>query len=180
MTKTDGKTGLVHIYCGDGKGKTTAAIGLIVRAAGHGKKALLVQFLKSGLSGEITTLRQIKGVEVIAGQITAKFSNQMDQEEKAATLKLHQEYLKQAIASAASGELDLLVLDEAMGAISAGLLSQEDLLDFIKNRPDNLEIVLTGRNPPFDISSQADYISEIKCLRHPYEKGFPPREGIEY
>lgn len=180
MQETDSRQGLIHIYCGDGKGKTTAAIGLIVRAAGHGRRVMLVQFLKSGLSGEIAPLKQLKGVRVIAGQITAKFSNQMNEQERAETLKLHQQHLQQAVAAAVAGELDLLVLDEAMGAITAGLLSKDDLLEFLRHKPTNLEVVLTGRNPSDDILALADYISEMKCLRHPYERGFPPREGVEF
>ena len=180
MQETDDKQGLIHIYCGDGKGKTTAAIGLIVRAAGHGRRVMLVQFLKSGLSGEIAPLKQLEGVRVIAGQITAKFSNQMNEQERTETLKLHQQHLQQAVAAAVAGELDLLVLDEAMGAITAGLLSKDDLLEFLRHKPTNLEVVLTGRNPSDDILALADYISEMKCLRHPYERGFPPREGVEF
>lgn len=180
MQETDGRQGLIHIYCGDGKGKTTAAIGLIVRAAGHGRRVMLVQFLKSGLSGEIAPLMQLEGVRVVAGQITAKFSNQMNEQERAETLMLHQQHLQQAVAAAVAGELDLLVLDEAMGAITAGLLSKDDLLEFLRHKPTNLEVVLTGRNPSDDILALADYISEMKCLRHPYERGFPPREGVEF
>ena len=180
MQETDSRQGLIHIYCGDGKGKTTAAIGLIVRAAGHGRRVMLVQFLKSGLSGEIIPLKQLDGVRVIAGQITAKFSNQMNEQERAETLQLHQQHLQQAVAAAVAGELDLLVMDEAMGAITAGLLSKDDLLEFLRHNPKNLEVVLTGRNPSDDIMELADYISEMKCLRHPYERGFPPREGVEY
>ncbi|MDD2375382.1 MAG: cob(I)yrinic acid a,c-diamide adenosyltransferase [Eubacteriales bacterium] len=174
------RQGLIHLYCGDGKGKTTAAIGLIVRAAGHGRRAMLVQFLKSGLSGEIGPLSKLEGVRIISGQITAKFSNQMDEQERAQTLKLHQEHLQKAVAAAAAGELDLLVLDEAMGAITAGLLSRTDLVEFLRHKPAELEVVLTGRNPPEEIMELADYISEMKCLRHPYERGFPAREGVEF
>lgn len=180
MADDNAGRGLVHIYCGDGKGKTTAAVGLIVRAAGHGRRALLVQFLKSGMSGEISILDQLSGVRIIAGQITAKFSNQMTAEEKTRTLELHQDYLRQAIAASLAGELDLLVLDEAMGAMTAGLLSQTDLLEFIRHKPPELEIVMTGRNPPPEILELADYVSEMRCLRHPFEKGFPAREGIEF
>lgn len=179
MTETN-RQGLIHIYCGDGKGKSTAAIGLIVRAAGHGRRVLLVQFLKSGVSGEIAVLNKLEGVRVIAGQITAKFSNQMTEEEREKTLELHQDYLNQAIRAALAGELDLLVLDEAVGAITAGLLSKDDLLEFLKHKPPALELVMTGRTPPPEILELADYVSEMRCLRHPFEKGFPAREGVEY
>lgn len=180
MAADNTRQGLIHIYCGDGKGKTTAAVGLIVRAAGHGRRVLLVQFLKSGMSGEISILNQLSGVRIIAGQITAKFSNQMTEDEKRQTLELHQDYLQQAINASLAGELDLLVLDEAMGAMTAGLLSQTDLFYFLRRKPPELEIVMTGRNPPPEIMDLADYVSEMRCLRHPFEKGFPAREGIEF
>lgn len=174
------KVGLIHIYCGAGKGKTTASIGLIARAAGHGRRVLLVQFLKDGHSGEIDSLRLLPGVQVLAGQVTTRFTYQMDAEEKLATRSLHESFFQQAADQAHAGSVDLLVLDEVLGAINTGLLQHEEVLDFLRSKPSELEVVLTGRDPSSQLLELADYISEIHCVRHPYQRGICAREGIEY
>lgn len=172
--------GLIHIYCGEGKGKTTAAIGLMIRAAGHGKRCLLVQFLKDGQSGEIDILRALPEVRIITGQKYTKFSFYMNELEKKETLALHMQYLEQAVEAARSLSIDLLVLDEAFGAIQTQLLSEKALLDFLQTKPGQIEVVMTGRYPSEPMLAAADYISEIACCRHPYQRGIPAREGIEY
>lgn len=177
---TEAAVGLIHLYCGTGKGKTTASVGLIARAAGHGRRVLLVQFLKDGHSGEIESLRLLPGVRILAGQVTTKFTYQMDGEEKTATRTLHEAFLHQAVESARTGSIDLLVLDEVLGAINTGLLPHEEVLDFLRTKPSGLEVVLTGRDPTSQLLALADYISEIQCVRHPYQRGICAREGIEY
>lgn len=174
------QTGLIHIYHGDGKGKTTAATGLIVRAAGHGLRILLVQFLKDGSSGEIAILRQLPGIRVLAGQPTRKFTNKMNATEREATRTVHRQYFAQAVQAAQNHELDLLVFDEALGAIHTSLLDEQDMIRFLQTKPANLEVVLTGRDPSAALLAMADYISFIRCDRHPYQRGIPAREGIEY
>jgi cob(I)alamin adenosyltransferase len=171
--------GLIHIYCGDGKGKTTAAVGLVLRAVGHGRRALLVQFLKNGHSGELEPLTRL-GVRVLTGKPFTSFTPFMTPAERADALELHNRQIGEAIKAAQSGAIDLLVLDEACGAIRTGLLPENTLLDFLRNKPPQLEVVLTGRDPTPDLLALADYISEIVCVRHPYEKGISGREGIEY
>jgi cob(I)alamin adenosyltransferase len=178
--ESQAQPGLIHIYCGDGKGKTTAAVGLIVRAAGHGWRTMLVQFLKNGHSGELELLRQLAGTRILTGRPFIAFSHEMKPAEREETLTLHIRQMGEAILAARSGEIDLLVLDEACGAISAGLLPEEMVLDFLRSKPAELEVVLTGRGPTPAILNLADYISEIRCLRHPYQKGVAGREGIEY
>lgn len=172
--------GLIHIYCGPGKGKTTAGIGLIARAAGYGRRVLLVQFLKDGLSGELDSLRMLHDVRILAGQVTANFTFDMNSEEKAATLALHHGFFGQAVDLARQGQIDLLVLDEVIGAINTGTLTQDVVLDFLRTKPDDLEVVLTGRDPSPQLLELADYISDIQCVRHPYQRGITAREGIEY
>lgn len=173
-------SGLVHIYCGDGKGKTSAAIGLSIRAAGAGMRVLFVQFLKSKTSSELSILEQIKGMEVICTKKSEKFTWNMNELEKA-KLKCEQEQaLKDITDMLQSGKYDLLVLDEAINAVNSDTLSEDCLLRFIVNRPVDLELVLTGRNPCKKLKSCADYISEIKAVRHPYENGIKARKGIEF
>ncbi len=174
------QTGLIHLYYGEGKGKTTAAIGLIARAAGHNRRILLVQFLKDGRSGELVSLRRLPEVRILAGQVTGKFSVAMNDAEKEATYLLHLDYFHQAVRLAADGALDLLVLDEVLGAIETGLLPEEEVLAFLQEKPPALEVVLTGRRPTQNLLAMADYISEIRCVKHPYERGILAREGIEY
>jgi cob(I)alamin adenosyltransferase len=172
--------GMIHIYCGDGKGKTSAALGLILRAVGRGRKVLLIQFLKNGHSGELEVLRSLPGVRVLTGRPSTLFSHIMDESDKMAAVRLHVSQLDEAIQAARNAEIDILVLDEALGAIRSGLLPEQAVLDFLKDKPPALEVVLTGRDPSKATLDQADYISEIICVRHPYQRGVTAREGIEY
>ena len=174
------RTGLVHLYCGDGKGKTTAAIGLITRALGHGYRVLLVQFLKNGRSGELATLRRMPGIQILAGQVTGKFSIAMTDEEKAATRALHLDYFHTAVQLVQEEGIDLLVLDEVLGAIESDLMAEDELVAFLDRRPTGLEVVMTGRLASERLMERADYLSKIACIRHPYQRGILAREGIEY
>ena len=172
--------GLIHIYHGDGKGKTTAAMGLVLRAVGNGQKAVIVQFLKGRDSGEIGILQSMPGVAVFRGKHGTKFSFQMSEEEKQAARKAHRENLDAAWGQVKVGNCSLLVLDEALGALSTGLLEEDPIRQLIDDKPPELEIVLTGREPPDFLLRAADYITEMKCVRHPYDKGIPARKGIEF
>ena len=170
--------GLVHIYCGDGKGKTTAAVGLAVRACGAGKKILFVQFLKSESSSERRILKQLDGIELTPCPEKVKFTFRMNEVEKqecrercASLLRLTEERLPM---------FDLAVLDEVFGALSAGMLEMGDLLRLVREKPEKTELVLTGRNPPPEVTAIADYITEMKKIRHPYDAGTPARKGIEF
>ena len=170
--------GLVHIYCGDGKGKTTASAGLAVRARGHGLNVLLTQFLKSGTSGELEPLRSL-GVKVISGSYSQKFVFMMNAEEKAATRQRCETQFREAIARSREG-IDLLILDEVIGAIATGMLDEQEVIDFLESKPPNLEVVLTGRDPSETLIDLADYVSEVVMLKHPYEaSGLVGRVGIE-
>lgn len=172
--------GLLHIYCGDGKGKTTAAMGLIVRACGAGKRVLLGQFLKDGSSSELNVLRQLPGFSEIPPQELVKFTFQMNDAEKQETAEKCAQMLQEARTAAESGSCGLLVLDECFGALSTGMLKESEVLDFLTHRPPELELVLTGRNPPESILRLADYVSEIQKIKHPYDAGITARRGIEY
>ncbi|MEM1483790.1 cob(I)yrinic acid a,c-diamide adenosyltransferase [Oscillospiraceae bacterium PP1C4] len=171
--------GLIHVYCGDGKGKTTAAMGLAMRASGVGMKVLIVQFLKGQETGELRSLALLPNVSVIRGNPSGKFSFQMDERELQHTYDLHTKNLLTAIEAARAGNCDLLILDEIMGALSASLIDEDLMHNFIEHKPESLELVLTGRNPPDWLLEKASYISEICKRRHPYDQGIPARRGIE-
>lgn len=170
--------GLVHIYCGDGKGKTSAAIGLAVRAAGRGKKVLISRFLKTDNSGEVMILKEIPGITVLPCEKSFGFLFRMSEEQKKEAASYYQEQFEKTVKMAE--RYDLLILDEMMASISGKMVPEERVLQFLQEKPENLEVVLTGRNPSDRLKEEADYISEILAVRHPYEQGIPAREGIEY
>ena len=172
--------GLVHIYHGNGKGKTTAAVGLCTRAAGSGLQVLFVQFLKDGTSGELRTLRGMHGVRILKGAPVEGFLKDKEHDVRAATGLEHRARFAEARRMVEEGAFDLVVFDEAMATMNLGLLPVETMTDFLDHRPVGLEVVLTGRRPPKAILDRADYISEIRCVRHPYQKGIDARKGIEW
>lgn len=171
--------GLIHIYCGDGKGKTTAAVGLAVRCAGRGNKVLLVQFLKSRDSGELYSLAKMPDIEVMRGKESKKFTFQMNEEEKHALLIEHNKMFEQVLAKIKNGGYSLLILDEVIGALNAKVFEMPKLIEFLRHKPENLEVVLTGRNPAPELVEIADYVSEMRKVKHPMDKGIMAREGIE-
>ncbi len=171
--------GLIHIYCGDGKGKTTAAVGLAVRCAGRGNKVLLVQFLKSRDSGELYSLAKLQDIEVMRGKESKKFTFQMNEEEKHALLIEHNKMFEQVLAKIKNGGYSLLILDEVIGALNAKVFEMPKLIEFLRHKPENLEVVLTGRNPAPELVEIADYVSEMRKVKHPMDKGIMAREGIE-
>lgn len=170
----------VHIYCGDGKGKTTAAVGLAVRAAGCKKKVLITRFLKTDHSGEVEILKQIPGIFVTPCEKSFGFFSQMTEGQKKEAAVYYTELLSQTLEKAAGESYDLLILDEIMAVCSFGLVKEEAVRAFLSNRPGRLEVVLTGREPSQEMIGLADYVSEIRKIKHPYERGIAAREGIEY
>ena len=171
--------GLVHIYCGDGKGKTTAAVGLAVRAAGAGKRVLFTQFFKDGSSSEVDVLKHIPGVTVQVSTEKHGFFFRMDEAGKQRAREDFSALLESVLETARAG-CDLLILDEAVSCCNHGVIDETRLLDFLKSRPDGLEVVITGRDPSDALLEQADYVTEMRKLRHPYDKGIAARKGIEY
>jgi cob(I)alamin adenosyltransferase len=169
--------GCIHIYAGDGKGKTTAAIGLAVRAQGAGLKVLFVQFLKGQQTSELEPLKKI-GVTVMRTDSIKKFIPYMTEQEKKDCMQGQQHCFKEAIKQ--FGEYDVVIFDEAVGAVTTGMLPLIDVINMINTKPENIELILTGRQPPAELVELADYVSEIKAIKHPYEKGIKARKGIEY
>ncbi|MDR3239629.1 MAG: cob(I)yrinic acid a,c-diamide adenosyltransferase [Clostridiales bacterium] len=172
--------GLVHVYIGDGKGKTTAAIGLAVRSLGRGRAVAVAQFLKSGGSGEISLLRKLDlPIQIFTDKSLNKFSFNMNAEEKEACRACHMTLFRQAAEHCESGRVDLLVLDEILNAIQTELFPEKDLIAFLSRRPANLEVVLTGRQVSDAVAALADYVTNLQKIKHPYDRGVSARIGIE-
>lgn len=165
---------MLHLYWGNGKGKTTAAMGLALRALGHGRRVVIVQFLKDGTSGEIAPLRAA-GAAVYACP-NAKFTWLMDEADKAAAREASARALGQALAE----PFDLLVLDEACAALKSGILDENLLRRAVAFAKNGREVVLTGRDPAPWLQDAADYSTEMRAHRHPYADGVAAREGVEY
>lgn len=170
--------GLIHIYCGDGKGKTTAAVGLTLRSAGAGNRVVFTQFFKDGSSSEISLLRQIPGISVLHADTVGGFWKRMTAEQQAQASRDYTELFH--IACERAKNMDLLVLDEVISACNHGAVPEEALLEFLQNKPEHLEVVLTGRNPSEALLAQADYVTEMKKIKHPFDRGVLARKGIEY
>lgn len=172
--------GLIHIYCGDGKGKTTAAVGLALRGAGHGMRVHFIQFLKNGESGEISVLKKINGISVAYCDRNYGFFSSMTEKDKGDITECHNRMLGESIKLAEKGLTDMLILDEFNAAYNYGLLDKKAAEDFIFNKPEHIELVLTGRNPDSKFIEISDYVSVISAEKHPFEKGIAARKGVEY
>lgn len=172
-------TGLVHIYHGDGKGKTTCATGLAVRCAGGGGKVLFYQFLKNGSSGELNVLKNVSNITVMEGYDKVKFSYLMTEEETKETTEYYSKKLREISEKISEGDYQLLILDEVLHAVNKGYIELQAMLEFIKNKPEKLEVVLTGRDPKEELLEVADYVTEMKKIKHPFDRGIASRHLIE-
>lgn len=173
---------LIHIYTGQGKGKTTACVGAAIRAVGQGMKVYFVQFQKGSDSGELKILRSIDNIDVYRICDSKKFYYYMNDEEKQIYVNTHKQAFLKVVDTIFQNPLkyDMLVLDEILGAVSIGAVEELDLLDFLKTKPEQLEVLLSGRNASDKLIQVADYVSNITCVKHPYEKDIAARKGIEY
>lgn len=174
------KYGLLHIYCGDGKGKTTAATGLAVRMAGTGKRVLFGRFLKNEHSGELKVLDAIPEIEVLHLNKSFGFFYTLSEEEKEEMRKMYRQLWNEIVQKIAEGTYDMLVMDEFIAAYQLEVIDRKTVLEFLKNRPQNLEVVLTGRDPAPELLELADYVSEINKVKHPFDNGISARKGIEF
>lgn len=182
--------GLIHIYCGDGKGKTSAAVGLAVRAAGCGMKVLFARFLKNEDSGELKILDSIPEIDVIHMEKSYGFFRTLSAEEQREVKQMYAELWEKIVHLTSSPErgsseakacpYGMLVIDEFMAAYNYGLIPHEEALRFLAERPEELEVVLTGRDPDSRLLETADYVSEVRKVKHPYDRGITARRGIEY
>lgn len=172
--------GCIHIYCGDGKGKTTAAVGLAVRAAGRKKKILISRFLKTDDSGEVAVLDRIPGITVAPCRKTFGFYFQMTDKQKAEAKEYYSQMFDAVWERAVADSFDMVVLDEIMAACNYGLVDEEKVQKALEEKPEKMEVVMTGRNPSEGFLRLADYVSEIQKKKHPFDEGVAAREGIEY
>lgn len=173
---------MIHIYHGNGKGKTTAAMGLALRAIADGQRVLIVQFLKGSESGEITLLGKYDQVTIYRGKPNCKFSFQMNEQEKCECLQSNEDMLCRALEEHARDPFGTIFLDEVNGALSTELLCADLLKNVVREASgseDGLELICTGRNPQDWLVDAADYITEMKCERHPFNQGVCARKGVE-
>ena len=169
---------MVRILMGEGAGKTTAAAGLSLRAASHGKRVRILQLLKPEISPEFSALLRLGNVRVTVANPDIPFFFTLTDREKAERISEAEQAVK-AVVSPGDGDV-LLGLDEIGGALQNGMLTESALLSYLQALPESVHIVLTGRYFPQRILDKADCISEIRCVRHPYENGISAVEGIEY
>ena len=173
--------GYTHIYFGSGKGKTSAALGLALRASGSGKDVVIVQFLKDWKCGELDSLALLPNVTVFRGKSSGGvFIRDMSEESKAETMAIHNANLRKALDLQANGQCDLLILDEAVDAYQLGVLDSKMFENLLENKPEPLELVITGHRPDAQMLERGDYVTEMVKHRHPYDKGVKERRGIEF
>ncbi|HHT47483.1 MAG TPA: cob(I)yrinic acid a,c-diamide adenosyltransferase [Firmicutes bacterium] len=172
--------GFVQVYTGDGKGKTTAALGLGLRAVGRGYNVIMFQFLKGFESGELKSVLCLKGkFKIIRLAETKKFFFNLDQKEKEALKKKVGAELRQVYEVMENHACDVLILDEIMAALHGGLLTVEEVCKLIESRPPGMELILTGRSAPDEILERADLVTEMRCVKHYIDQGVMARVGIE-
>lgn len=168
--------GLIHVYMGEGKGKTTSALGLVVRMAGCGGKTAFIQFMKGWLYSEVRGLSFLPGVKVIqTGRPDYIYPGQIDPVDFAEAEK----GLQATRQTLLSGCYDLVILDEINVALSFGLVPLAEVLELLKRKPLHVEVVLTGRNPPPELIEIADLVTDMAEVKHPYRKGILARKGID-
>jgi len=170
--------GTIQVYTGDGKGKTTAALGQALRAWGHGQRVLVLQFMKGRINyGELSAAERLEGFDIVqCGRET--FVNKENPEPE--DIKLAQRGLKLARKEISAGKYDLIVLDELNVALDYNLVSLDEVLEILSAKPKNMEIIITGRYAPPKIMEIADLVSEVREVKHHYQDGTSAREGVEY
>ena len=174
------RQGLIHVYTGDGKGKTTTAFGLLLRANGSGMRTVLVQFLKGRDTGELHALDNLRNVTILRYTHEFGFYSSANEQDKAEMVKHNNANLAEACRLADEGLCDLLVLDEICAAYNNDAIDTALANKLILNKPSSLELVLTGRNAPQHFIEAADYVTELIKRKHPYDNGIAAREGIEF
>lgn len=172
-------SGLIHIYEGDGKGKTSAGVGLAVRCAGSGQKVLYTQFLKDDSSSELKVLGQIANIHLVHCEESFGFTFAMTPETKDKAKEFYTEHFRRVAKMAREEGCRLLVMDELIATYNLNMVKQDEVLEFLRNKPEELEVVMTGRDPAQELVEAADYVSRIVKIKHPFDQGVPARYGIE-
>lgn len=162
-----------HLYFGDGKGKTTAAVGIAVRAAGSNLKVLFVQFLKTEFSGERHVLSHTENVTLTLCPADLKFTFQMNEKEKAQAAKIFKGIFDHSVTLALTEKYDMVVFDEIIDAINAEMLTESEVVEFITNAPSSMEIIMTGHNPSQKMIDLCDYVTEFKKSSTPMTEASP-------
>ena len=170
--------GLVQVYTGNGKGKTTAALGLALRAVGHGLKVFVIQFMKGNINyGELESVKKLSPYLTIKQMGRETFVSKTNPDP--IDIKMAQEGFALAEQAIKNREFDIVILDEINVAIDYGLIPLADLLHLIDSKPHTVELILTGRNARPEILEKADLVTEMVDRKHYYDKGIPARKGIE-
>ncbi|MEE9151500.1 MAG: cob(I)yrinic acid a,c-diamide adenosyltransferase [Thermoplasmata archaeon] len=178
MSEKGLNVGLIQVYTGDGKGKTTAALGLALRACGHGLKVYMIQFMKGDIDyGESKAHRFLPNLTIVQFGRASFVDKDKPAEEDVA---LAQQALERAKAVVAKAEHDIVILDELNVAIDFRLVDLEEVMNLINSKPENMEIIITGRNAHEKIIKRADYVTNMEKVKHPYDRGVKAREGIEH
>ncbi|MCR5792973.1 MAG: cob(I)yrinic acid a,c-diamide adenosyltransferase [Lachnospiraceae bacterium] len=171
---------MIHIYYGDGKGKTTAAMGLALRAAGAKQKVVVGQFLKNGTSSEVEALSQLSCVTYVKPQEFYGFTYAMTKEQKEKAAIYYKKYLDEIQELGRREDTFLIVLDELLDVCNKDLLEEEAVRLFLTEMKEKeKEVVLTGRNPKEAFLKMADYVTQMQKEKHPYDRGIPARKGVE-
>ena len=171
------KPGLIMVFTGDGKGKTTAAVGQAVRALGHGYRVYMIHFMKGRDYGEFLATEHMPNLTVVrAGRDCFVCRDNPDPVDA----ELAREGFAQAEKAILSGDYDMVVLDEINVAVDYGLIAEEDMLNLLKKKPDGVSVILTGRSASAELVKMADMVSEVLAIKHHYDKGAECCKGIEY
>lgn len=174
------KKGYIQIYTGNGKGKTTAAMGLALRAAGHNFNVKLVQFLKGGVTGEINSIKKLDTVELLRVSDANKYVWKLNDEEKHDMQQKSLKMFDKIRSWFKNEEIDILILDEIMAAIKYEIVALDDVLSLLDARPQSIEVIMTGREVPKELFNRAHLVSEINDVKHYFDIGVGARKGIEF
>ncbi len=170
--------GLIQVYTGNGKGKTTAALGLALRAWGRGLRVVVIQFMKLGDEyGEISALRKMSGIDLFQyGRDQLITKGKHSQED----VSLAKKGLRKAKASLTGKKYDVVILDEVNVVAYFGIVTPEEVMAVVRSRAPEVEVIMTGRNAPKQFIDEADLVTEMRMIKHPYDAGVIARAGIEY
>jgi len=177
MAQSEARHGLLIVYTGDGKGKTSAALGIVLRMMGRGMRACMLQFIKKkSLKAAENRFGEAMGVEIVG---LGDGFTWVARDDNAKNIELAREGWEVARARIASGEYDVVILDELTYVVNYGWLPLDEVLDTLRARPEGLHVVVTGRDAPAELIEAADLVTEMREIKHPYQKGVPPQKGID-